>query len=44
VMEEFTDMPFGAVWNKFATRESVPIGQGLIKELDRYQNSVSDRK
>jgi L-rhamnose isomerase len=43
VTEEFKDMPFGAVWNEFSDRESVPNGQLLIKELDRYQNSVSGR-
>lgn len=43
VTEEFKDMPFGAIWNEFATRENVPNGQTLIKELDRYQSSVSGR-
>jgi len=41
--EEFKDMPFGAVWNEFATRANVPSGQALITELDRYQDSVSGR-
>ncbi len=41
--EEFKDMPFGTVWSEFSERESVPNGQRLIKELDRYQSSVSDR-
>jgi L-rhamnose isomerase len=43
VSEEFKDMPFTAIWNEFAAREGVPYGQQLIKELDRYQASVSDR-
>ena len=43
VTEEFKDMPFGAVWNEFSDRESVPNGQALIKELDRYQDSVAGR-
>lgn len=43
VSEEFKDMPFGAVWNEFAAREDVPVSQGLIKELDRYQAQVSGR-
>ena len=43
VTEEFKDMPFGAIWNEFSARESVPNGQALIKELDRYQDSVSGR-
>ncbi|WP_108838070.1 L-rhamnose isomerase [Tateyamaria sp. Alg231-49] len=41
--EEFKDMPFGTVWSEFSERESVPNGQKLIEELDRYQSSVSDR-
>lgn len=43
VTEEFKDMPFGMVWNEFSARENVPNGQTLIKELDRYQNSVAGR-
>ena len=43
VSEEFKDTPFTAIWNEFAAREGVPNGQQLIKELDRYQASVSDR-
>jgi len=43
VTEEFKDMPFGAVWTEFSARESVPNGQALIEELDRYQASVSVR-
>ncbi|MEP2029260.1 MAG: L-rhamnose isomerase [Paracoccaceae bacterium] len=44
VTEEFKDMPFGAVWDEFSAREGVPNGQDLIKELDRYQSSASDRE
>ncbi|MFK7880106.1 L-rhamnose isomerase [Roseobacter sp.] len=43
VTEEFKDMPFGAIWNEFCMRESVPTGRKLIEELDRYQRSVSGR-
>jgi L-rhamnose isomerase len=43
VTEEFKDMPFGAVWEEFSNRENVPNGQTLIKELERYQTSVSGR-
>ncbi|MDW3183711.1 L-rhamnose isomerase [Roseobacter sp.] len=43
VTEEFKDMPFGAVWDEFSKRAEVPNGQALIRELDRYQKSVSDR-
>ena len=43
VTEEFKDMPFGAVWAEFSARASVPNGSALIRELDRYQESVSGR-
>ncbi|WP_300038826.1 L-rhamnose isomerase [uncultured Roseobacter sp.] len=43
ITEEFKDLPFGAVWEEFSARESVPNGQKLIGELERYQSSVSDR-
>lgn len=43
VTEEFKDMPFGAVWDEFSKRAQVPNGQALIRELDRYQKSISDR-
>ncbi|WP_299285779.1 L-rhamnose isomerase [uncultured Tateyamaria sp.] len=43
VTEEFRDMPFGAVWAEFTARAEVPNGQGLLKELDRYQSVVSGR-
>jgi L-rhamnose isomerase len=44
VTEEFKDMPFGTVWDEFASREEVPNGRKLINELDRYQGSVSGRE
>ncbi|MEL6465314.1 MAG: L-rhamnose isomerase [Pseudomonadota bacterium] len=43
VTEEVKDLPFGAIWHEFCDREGVPNGPALIKELERYQNSVSDR-
>ncbi len=43
VTEEFKDMPFGTVWDEFSERENVPSGQSLIRELEKYQASVSGR-
>ena len=43
ITEELKDLPFGLVWGEFCTRHSVPAGQPLIKDLDGYQNSVSNR-
>ena len=41
--EEIKDLPFGAVWQEFCTRNDVPTGLGLIRELDAYQASVAGR-
>ncbi|MEL6620235.1 MAG: L-rhamnose isomerase [Pseudomonadota bacterium] len=43
VTEELKDLPYGAIWDEFSKRGDVPNGQALIRELDRYQNSVSGR-
>lgn len=43
ITEELKDLPYGLVWEEFCTRHSVPTGQPLIKDLEGYQNSVSDR-
>ena len=41
--EEFKDLPFGAVWNEFCTRMTVPSGLELVQALDNYQARVSHR-
>ena len=43
ITEELKDLPYGLVWEEFCARHSVPAGQPLIKDLEGYQNSVSDR-
>jgi L-rhamnose isomerase len=43
VTEEFRDLPFGAVWAEFCARRDVPVGIGLIRQLDAYQDSVASR-
>ena len=43
ITEELKDLPYGLVWEEFCTQHSVPAGQPLIKDLEGYQNSVSDR-
>jgi len=43
VTEELKDLPYGAIWDEFSKRGDVPNGQALIRELDRYQSSVSGR-
>lgn len=41
--EELRDLPFGAVWEEFCARRSVPTGAALIKDLDAYQSLVASR-
>ena len=43
ITEELKDLPYGLVWEEFCARHSVPAGPPLIKDLEGYQNSVSDR-
>ena len=41
--EELKDLPYGAVWETFCERQSVPSGVGLLNRLNSYQASVADR-
>lgn len=43
VTEELKDLPYGAVWSEFCNQMRVPNGRQLIKQLDKYQLSVSSR-
>ncbi len=41
--EELKDLPYGAVWDEFCSRNDCPSGMTLIGNLDAYQASVSGR-
>ncbi|SNS84761.1 L-rhamnose isomerase [Tropicimonas sediminicola] len=41
--EELKDLPYGAVWEAFCERQSVPSGMTLLNTLNTYQASVADR-
>ncbi|MDV7144326.1 L-rhamnose isomerase [Tropicimonas sp. TH_r6] len=41
--EELKDLPYGAVWETFCERQSVPSGVTLLNTLNTYQASVADR-
>ena len=41
--EELKDLPYGAVWQTFCDRQSVPSGVTLLNQLNTYQASVADR-
>ncbi|PRY26526.1 L-rhamnose isomerase [Aliiruegeria haliotis] len=41
--EELKDLPYGAVWDAFCERQSVPTGLTLLNTLNTYQASVADR-
>lgn len=41
--EEARDLPFAAIWAEHCARADVPLGQGLLAELDSYQQKVTGR-
>lgn len=41
--EEMKDLPYGAVWSEFCNRMDVPNGLKLIRSLETYQASVTER-
>ena len=41
--EELRDLPFAAVWAEHCARAEVPLGQGLLAELETYQARVAGR-
>lgn len=40
LFEELKVLPFGAVWDYYCLTEEVPVGNQLIKEIHKYENSV----
>ncbi|MDE6311870.1 MAG: L-rhamnose isomerase [Muribaculaceae bacterium] len=44
LMEEGKSLPFGAVWDMFCLRNSVPAGTDFIPEIERYEHEVTSRR
>jgi L-rhamnose isomerase len=40
LLEEAKSMPFGAVWDFYCLTENVPVGQGYISEVQKYEKEV----
>ena len=41
--EEAKDLPFGAVWAEFCTRQNMPVGAALLQDLGTYASKVAHR-
>jgi L-rhamnose isomerase len=44
LLEEMKTMPFGAVWDYYCLKTSVPAGEGWIKETMDYEKKTAGRK
>jgi L-rhamnose isomerase len=40
LQEEAKGLPFGAVWEHYCERQGVPVGEGWLREVRRYENEV----
>ncbi|MGV3531538.1 MAG: L-rhamnose isomerase [Chthoniobacteraceae bacterium] len=40
LMEEAKSLPFGAVWDAYCERAGVPVGEGWLAEVKRYEHHV----
>jgi len=39
-MEEAKVLPFGAVWDYYCEKMGVPVGEGWLAEVKRYERDV----
>ncbi len=44
LLEEQKCMPWQAVYDEFCVRNSVPVGQDFLKEIDAYESSVTSKR
>ena len=44
LLEEQKAMPWQAVYDEFCVRESVPVGQDFMKEVDSYEANVTSKR
>ena len=44
IMEEMKVMPWNAVWDVFCLRNGVPVGDGFIPEIEKYEAEVLSRR
>ncbi len=44
LLEELKSMPFGAVWDFHCLKSDVPVGQGWLPEVNRYEREVLSKR
>lgn len=44
MMEEFTSMPFGPVWDRLCEQAQVPVGMEWINEMETYEQKVLSKR
>lgn len=44
LMEEFKDMPYGAVWDHYCRQSEVPVGQAWLGEIKKYEQNVLSQR
>jgi L-rhamnose isomerase len=44
LLEEFKSLPFGAVWDYYCLKASVPVGEAWLAEVKRYEKEVLSKR
>jgi L-rhamnose isomerase len=44
ILEELKTLPFGAVWDYYCEKSSVPVGDAWLKEVEEYEDKVLNRR
>ena len=44
LLEESKSMPWNAVWDMFCLRNSVPVGEGFIADIQKYEREVTSKR
>ena len=44
LLEENKSMPWNAVWDMFCLRNSVPVGEGFIADIQQYEREVTSKR
>lgn len=44
LLEEAKSMPWNAVWDMFCLKNNVPVGEGFIAEVEKYEAEVTSKR
>ena len=44
LLEEMKSFPWGEVWDEFCRRNNVPVGEGYIAEIQKYEDEVLSKR